>query len=129
MQRATGPATTKANGPVPGDKTSPGGSSVLMARTYPGQVSDETPQAGDLLVRIGAIVFLVGAVATLATMTPLFIGADPLPSVFYWVCMLMGAGFLIAAAGVIRSVLAQRRQADAASAASAASPAPAPTVT
>ncbi|WP_425329037.1 hypothetical protein [Streptomyces kasugaensis] len=92
-------------------------------------MSDETPQAGDLLVRIGAIVFLVGAVATLATMTPLFIGADPLPSVFYWVCMLMGAGFLIAAAGVIRSVLAQRRQAGAASAASAASPSPAPTVT
>ncbi|KOT29821.1 membrane protein [Streptomyces rimosus subsp. rimosus] len=82
-----------------------------MARTYPGRVSDETPQAGDLLVRIGAIVFLIGAVATLATVTPLFIGADPLPSVFYWVCMLMGVGFVVAAAGVLRSVAAQRRQA------------------
>ncbi|KAA6214550.1 MULTISPECIES: hypothetical protein [Streptomyces] len=74
-------------------------------------MSDETPQAGDLLVRIGAIVFLIGAVATLATVTPLFIGADPLPSVFYWVCMLMGVGFVVAAAGVLRSVAAQRRQA------------------
>ncbi|WP_053696365.1 hypothetical protein [Streptomyces sp. NRRL F-5755] len=74
-------------------------------------MSDKTPQAGDLLVRIGAIVFLIGAVATLATVTPLFIGADPLPSVFYWVCMLMGVGFVVAAAGVLRSVAAQRRQA------------------
>lgn len=128
MQRACRPATTKANGPVPGDKTSPGGSSALLARTYPGRVSDkplvrgaapgttEGAKAGDLLVRIGAIVFLIGAIATLATMTPLFIGADPLPWVFYWVCMLMGAGFLIAAAGVVRSVAAQRRQARSASA-------------
>ncbi|UQA93597.1 hypothetical protein [Streptomyces halobius] len=79
-------------------------------------MSDETPRAGDLLVRIGAIMFLVGAVATLATMTPLFLGSEPLPSVFYWVCMLMGAGFLVAVAGVIRSVVAQRRQTEAASA-------------
>ncbi|MET9291994.1 hypothetical protein [Streptomyces sp. NPDC003077] len=77
-------------------------------------MSDETPQAGDLLVRIGAIVFLIGAVATLATMTPLFIGADPLPSVFYWVCMLMGVGFVIAGGGVLRSVREQRRRARAA---------------
>jgi hypothetical protein len=106
---------------MPGDKTSLGGSFALLARTYPGQVSDETPLAGDLLVRIGAILFLVGAVATLATMVPLFIGSEPLPSVFYWLCMLMGAGFLVAAAGVVRSVLAQRRQAEAASVSSASS--------
>lgn len=128
MQRVTGPATTKANGPVPGDKTSQGGSSVLLARTYPGQVSDETPQAGDLLVRIGAIMFLVGAVATLATVTPLFLGTDPLPSAFYWVCMLMGAGFAVAATGVFRSARAQRRQAEA-SAASAPSAPSAPSAT
>ncbi|MBF6054033.1 membrane protein [Streptomyces eurocidicus] len=78
---------------------------------YPGQVSSETPHDGDLLVRIGAIVFLVGAVATLATVAPLFLGADPLPSAAYFVCMLMGAGFLIAGAGVLRSIAAQRRQA------------------
>ncbi|MGW9432635.1 hypothetical protein ACWHA1_32465 [Streptomyces decoyicus] len=52
----------------------------------------------------------VGAVATLATVAPLFLGTEPLPSVFYWVCMLMGLGILIAAAGVIRSATAQRRQ-------------------
>ncbi|RLU86973.1 hypothetical protein CTZ27_24680 [Streptomyces griseocarneus] len=81
---------------------------------YPGQVSSETPRDGDLLVRIGAIVFLVGAVATLATVAPLFLGADPLPTAAYFVSMLMGVGFLIAAAGVLRAVAAQRRQARAA---------------
>ncbi|MBT2387377.1 hypothetical protein [Streptomyces sp. ISL-11] len=79
-------------------------------------MSNETPRDGDLLVRVGAIVFLVGAVATLATVAPLFLGADPLPSAAYFVCMLMGAGFLIAAAGVLRSVAAQRRQARASTA-------------
>ncbi|MFD7919037.1 hypothetical protein ACFV3R_07425 [Streptomyces sp. NPDC059740] len=81
------------------------------ARTRPGLAP------GDLLVRAGAIVFLLGAAATLATMTPLFTGSDPLPSVFYWLCMLMGLGFLLAAAGVLRSVAAQRRRARADSAA------------
>ncbi|MEV6566397.1 hypothetical protein [Streptomyces kronopolitis] len=73
--------------------------------------------------------FLVGAVATLATVTPLFLGTDPLPSVFYWLCMLMGAGFLVAAAGVIRSAVAQRRQAQASADASAPPTSSAPSVT
>ncbi|WP_171165188.1 hypothetical protein [Streptomyces sp. I05A-00742] len=74
-------------------------------------MSNETPRAGDLLVRAGAIVFLVGAVATMATVAPLFLGADPLPSAAYFVCMLMGVGFVIAAAGVLRTAADQRRRA------------------
>ncbi|MFE4536463.1 hypothetical protein OIE62_18720 [Streptomyces scopuliridis] len=66
---------------------------------------------GDGLVRIGAIVFIVGALATLITVAPLFLGSEPFPSVAYAVCMLMGVGFLIAAAGVLRSIAAQRRRA------------------
>ncbi|MGH4029582.1 hypothetical protein ACQB60_11675 [Actinomycetota bacterium Odt1-20B] len=66
---------------------------------------------GDGLVRVGAIVFFVGAVATLVTVAPLFLGSDPFPSIAYAVCMLMGVGFLIAAAGVLRGVAVQRRQA------------------
>ncbi|MGW2276519.1 hypothetical protein [Streptomyces sp. NPDC001770] len=62
--------------------------------------------AGDRLVRIGAIVFFIGALATLVTVAPLFLGTDPFPSIAYAVCMLMGVGFLIAAAGVVRSVWA-----------------------
>ncbi|WP_424889661.1 hypothetical protein [Streptomyces sp. XH2] len=83
-------------------------------------MSSETPRAGDLLVRIGAVVFLVGAVATLATVAPLFLGADPLPPAAYFVCMLMGVGFLIAGAGVLQSIAAQRRQARASAAGSPA---------
>ncbi|MGP3977592.1 hypothetical protein ACTWQF_26980 [Streptomyces sp. 8N114] len=74
-------------------------------------MNTETPSAGDLLVRIGGIVFLLGAVATLATVAPLFLGTDPFPAPAYFVCMLMGLGFLLAAAGVVRTAMAQRRQA------------------
>ncbi|KNB51502.1 hypothetical protein [Streptomyces caatingaensis] len=74
-------------------------------------MSNETSRPGDLLVRAGAIVFLIGAVATLATVAPLFLGADPLPTAAYFVSMLMGVGFAIAAGGVLRAVAAQRRAA------------------
>jgi hypothetical protein len=74
-------------------------------------VTDETPRAGDLLVRIGGIVFLAGAVATLITVAPLFLGTEPFPSVAYFVCMLMGVGFALAAVGLVRSAAAQRRRA------------------
>ncbi len=33
----------------------------------------------------------------------MFLGTDPFPPVAYAVCMLMGVGFLIAGAGVVRS--------------------------
>lgn len=62
-------------------------------------------------MRIGAIVFMVGAVGTLATVTPLFIGSRPLPTAAYLVSMLMGAGFALALAGLLRAALAQRRAA------------------
>ncbi|MCQ6553899.1 hypothetical protein NPS70_11930 [Streptomyces sp. C10-9-1] len=66
---------------------------------------------GDGLVRVGAVVFIIGAVATLVTVAPLFLGTDPFPTLAYAVSMLMGVGFLIAGAGVMRSIAAQRRQA------------------
>lgn len=75
-----------------------------------GRAADEGGP-GDGLVRIGAIVFIVGAVATLVTVAPLFLGTEPFPTLAYAVSMLMGVGFLIAGAGVLRSIAAQRRQA------------------
>ncbi|KJY32621.1 MULTISPECIES: hypothetical protein [Streptomyces] len=72
---------------------------------------------GDGLVKAGGIVFIVGAVATLVTMAPLFLGTDPFPSYAWAVCMLMGVGFMISAAGVLRSAAAQRRAARASQAA------------
>ncbi|WP_338672004.1 hypothetical protein V1460_03280 [Streptomyces sp. SCSIO 30461] len=70
---------------------------------------------GDGLVRAGGIVFIIGTVATLVTVAPLFLGTEPFPPVAYAVCMLMGLGFLIAGAGVLRSIAAQRREARSAS--------------
>ncbi|MFF5501327.1 hypothetical protein ACF1E9_27975 [Streptomyces roseolus] len=74
-----------------------------------GSVDDSAP--GDGLVKAGVVVFAIGAVATLVTVAPLFLGTDPFPTVAYLVSMLMGVGFALAAAGVLRSVAAQRRQA------------------
>ncbi|MFE5481230.1 hypothetical protein [Streptomyces sp. NPDC056527] len=86
-----------------------------MRSETPSAPSDDS-QPGDGLVRAGAIVFIVGAVATLVTVAPLFLGTDPFPPVAYAVCMLMGVGFLVAGAGVLRSIAAQRRQAKTAAA-------------
>ncbi|MCH0538663.1 hypothetical protein I3F58_03625 [Streptomyces sp. MUM 203J] len=75
------------------------------------ETTESAPAPGDGLIRAGAVVFVIGAVATLVTMAPLFLGTDPFPPVAYGVCMLMGVGFLISGAGVFRSIAAQRRQA------------------
>ena len=83
-----------------------------------GRAADEGGP-GDGLVRIGAIVFVVGAVATLVTVAPLFLDTEPFPTLAYAVSMLMGVGFLIAGAGVLRSIAAQRRQAKSAAATAA----------
>ncbi|RSS43233.1 hypothetical protein EF906_10295 [Streptomyces sp. WAC08241] len=90
----------------------------LRPGNYPGRMHSETPAApvddsapGDGLVKAGVVLFAIGAVATLVTVAPLFLGTDPFPTVAYTVSMLMGVGFLVAAAGVLRSIAAQRRQA------------------
>lgn len=50
----------------------------------------------------------MGALATVVTVAPLFLGTDPFPAPAYFVCMLMGVGFLLAAAGLVRSARGQR---------------------
>ncbi|MEU4033411.1 hypothetical protein [Streptomyces collinus] len=70
---------------------------------------------GDRLIRAGAVVFFIGALATMVTMAPLFFGARPFPTYMFGLSMLMAVGFLVAAAGVLRSVAAGRRQARGAS--------------
>lgn len=69
---------------------------------------------GDRLIRAGVIVFFIGTVATLVTVAPLFLGTTPFPTYMFLLSMLMGVGFLIAGAGVLRSIAAGRRQARAA---------------
>ncbi|GHH69107.1 hypothetical protein GCM10018793_01060 [Streptomyces sulfonofaciens] len=65
--------------------------------------------AGDRLVRIGALVFFAGAVATLITVAPLFLGTTPFPACMYGLSMLMAVGFAVAGAGVLRVVAEGRR--------------------
>ena len=72
-------------------------------------MTTETPRPGDALVRVGAILFLIGAVATVATVTPLFLGKAALPTAAYFVCMVAPLGFATALAGLLRSARAQKR--------------------
>ncbi|MEV8094267.1 hypothetical protein [Kitasatospora sp. NPDC085879] len=74
-------------------------------------MSKQSADRGDALVRAGAIVFAVGAVATLVTFVPLFFDLTRLPSAAYWICMLMPLGFLVSLAGVLATARAERRRA------------------
>ncbi|WP_406285591.1 hypothetical protein [Embleya sp. NBC_00896] len=64
---------------------------------------------GDRLVRVGAVLFAIGTIATLATVTPLLIGANALPTAVYLVSALMPLGFALAGAGLFRSARSRRR--------------------
>lgn len=72
-------------------------------------MSKQTRGAGDLLVRIGAVLFIVGAVGTLATMAPLLLGTSRLPTPAYFVSMLMGVGLAVALVGLLKAAMAQRQ--------------------
>ncbi|GAA1074046.1 MULTISPECIES: hypothetical protein [Kitasatospora] len=74
-------------------------------------MSKQTADRGDALVRAGAIVFAVGAVATLVTFVPLFFDLTRLPTAAYWICMLMPLGFLLSLAGLLATARAERRRA------------------
>jgi nitrate/nitrite transporter NarK len=65
--------------------------------------------AGDLLVRIGAVTFIVGALGTLATVAPLLLDTRRLPTPAYFVSMLMGVGLAVALCGLLKAALAQRQ--------------------
>ncbi|GHF79601.1 hypothetical protein GCM10018783_57440 [Streptomyces griseosporeus] len=75
-------------------------------------------EPGDRLIRAGAIVFFLGALATLVTVAPLLLGTTPFPTYMFGLSMLMAVGFVLAGAGVLRSAAAGRRQARAAAQAS-----------
>ncbi|MCU7823333.1 hypothetical protein [Kitasatospora sp. DSM 101779] len=74
-------------------------------------MSKQTADRGDALVRVGAIVFAVGALATLVTFVPLFFDLTRLPTAAYWICMLMPLGFLLSLAGLLTTARAERRRA------------------
>ncbi len=74
-------------------------------------MSSQSTDRGDVWVRAGAIVFALGAVATLVTFVPLFLHLTPLPTAAYWLSMLMPLGFLLSLVGLLTSARAQRRRA------------------
>ncbi|MFI6447946.1 hypothetical protein [Kitasatospora sp. NPDC050543] len=76
-------------------------------------MSSQTADRGDAYVRAGAIVFGLGAIATLVTFVPLFFHLTPLPTAAYWLSMLMPLGFLLCLVGLLLSARAQRRRANA----------------
>ncbi|MFE6050863.1 hypothetical protein ACFQ6N_08920 [Kitasatospora sp. NPDC056446] len=71
-------------------------------------MSSQSAEPGDVYVKAGAIVFGLGALATLATFVPLFLHLTPLPTAAYWLSMLMPAGFLAALTGLFLNARAQR---------------------
>lgn len=71
-------------------------------------MSQQTLSAGDRLVRVGAVVFMVGAVGTIVTVAPLLLGTSRLPTPAYFVSMLMGVGLAVALVGLLRTAMAQR---------------------
>jgi hypothetical protein len=73
--------------------------------------TESNDRPGEWLIRVGAIVFFLGAIATLVTVAPLLLDANPFPTYMFGLSMLMAVGFLIAAAGVLRTLGAQRRAA------------------
>ncbi|WP_234326984.1 hypothetical protein [Streptomyces sp. NRRL WC-3742] len=73
-------------------------------------VSSRSADPGDVYVKVGTVVFGLGMLATLATLVPLFLHLTPLPSVAWWLSMLMPAGFLAALVGLLRNARAQRRR-------------------
>ncbi|MCX5211288.1 hypothetical protein OG689_18665 [Kitasatospora sp. NBC_00240] len=74
-------------------------------------MSSQPADRGDRYVRVGAIVFALGAVSTLVTFVPLFFDLTPLPTAAYWLSMLMPLGFLLALVGMLSSARSQRRRA------------------
>jgi hypothetical protein len=67
------------------------------------------PRAGDRLVGVGAVVFVVGLLATLVTLVPFFLNTEPMPTSVYLIAMLTPVGLGLALAGILRSARAESR--------------------
>ena len=68
---------------------------------------DRSP--GDRLLRIGAIVTVVGLGCTLVAMLPLVIPAMTLPSAWWFLSMITGLGLALVIAGLAVSARSRRR--------------------
>jgi hypothetical protein len=69
--------------------------------------SDRSP--GDRLLRIGAIVTVIGLACTVIAMVPLVIPGLELPSAWWFLSMLTGVGLALVIAGFAVSARSRRR--------------------
>jgi hypothetical protein len=64
---------------------------------------------GERLIRIGAVLVLVGALAALVTVAPLLLGRDPFPTWVYLTAILAPLGLGLAMGGVYAKARARSR--------------------
>ena len=68
-----------------------------------------TGSAGDRLLRIGAVVTVIGLVCTVIAMLPLVVPGLNLPSVWWFLSMITGVGLALVIAGLAVSARSRRR--------------------
>lgn len=73
------------------------------------RTDEKNPRSGEGLVRAGAVIFAIGLVATIVTVVPLFLDAEPMPAAIYGLAMLAPLGFGLALLGILRAARARRR--------------------
>jgi hypothetical protein len=64
--------------------------------------------AGDRLLRIGAVVTVIGLVCTVIAMLPLVVPGLELPSVWWFLSMITGVGLALVIAGLAVSARSRR---------------------
>ncbi|MFJ1755639.1 hypothetical protein [Kitasatospora sp. NPDC088134] len=73
-------------------------------------MSRQPSDSGDTLVRVGGVVFALGALATLVTFVPYAFDLARFPATAYWLSMLMPAGLLVSLLGLLAGARAQSRR-------------------
>lgn len=64
---------------------------------------------GDRLLRVGAVVTVIGLVCTVIAMLPLVVPSLELPSAWWFLSMITGVGLALVIAGLAVSARARRR--------------------
>lgn len=77
-------------------------------------MSTSPPPAGDRLLRVGAVITLIGIVATVIAMVPLLIPEVNMPPVMWFSAVVIGIGLALVIAGFAVSARARRRSGKAA---------------
>jgi hypothetical protein len=67
-----------------------------------------TGSAGDRLLRIGAVVTVIGLVCTVIAMLPLVVPGLELPSLWWFLSMITGVGLALVIAGLAVSARSRR---------------------